>query len=373
MYKLSAKKVLHELVKRAIKTPVNAIKKKSIDIYSNFENTHKLKMKNIYEDMNSFYSYVYILILSDGNFIIYDNSFQKKELKIINGKTFQIQKKIKINYYKSFQYISDIISLKKNEIIFCDAYFRIGYIQFNDEYNIKNIFYKTNKIEKEYYKVNLKYLKNGKILYIGNSSIFKIKKEETIDLSTIYLLTIDRKNNKFILESKINVCRFIFYEIPSKKKYIINFKKDFVSIFNSKNLKLIKDIKFYIYDNMKILNDDYFVQGGDKGVINLYNLDTFELIISVKSNKYYNINNIYLVDKNIFFTNENISGDEINCDENIIKKWEYKEKEKIIKCLGYFYINNKDYLFEMKKIKNKDNIYFFRYSKGFELKEILNE
>ena len=30
MYKLSAKKVLHELVKRAIKTPVNAIKKNQL-------------------------------------------------------------------------------------------------------------------------------------------------------------------------------------------------------------------------------------------------------------------------------------------------------------------------------------------------------
>ena len=111
---------------------------------------------------------------------------------------------------------------------------------------------------------------------------------------------------------------------------------------------------------MKMLNNQYFVQGEDKGTINLYKLDSFELIITVKSNKFYNINNIYVLDKNIFFTYEIISGEETNFDENIIKKWEYNEDENNIKCLGYFSISNENYLFEMKKIKNKDNISIFK-------------
>ena len=354
--------------KAALKAPINAIKKESIDIYSNIKNTHKLKTKVIYEDMKNYYSSVIILILSDGNFMIYDNSFMK--IEIVNGNTFQIQKKININYYGDLKYIVEIISINKNEIIFCDTNFRIGYIKFDDKYNIKNTFCKDFKTKDEYYSVILKYLKNGKIIYIGNKSIFKIKKEDIIDLATMYILKLDKKNSDFILEIKINALKMYFYEIPIKNIYLINIKKDFVSVFKSKNMSLLKNIKFNIYDNMKILNDDYFVQGGEKGIINLYKLDTFELIVTIDSNKYYNIDNIYLVDKNIFFTNEKIS-DELNSERNIIKKWEFNEQEKVIKCLGCFYINNQNYLFEMKKTKNKDNIYLFRYSKGFELIEIL--
>ena len=302
MYKLSAKRFLLELGKAVIKKPLNAIKKKSIDIYSNMNTTHKLKTTKINEDMKNFYSNVIILFLSDGNFIIYDNSFLKNELRIINSKTFQIQKKININYYQDLKNISEMIFLKKNEIIFCDAKFRIGYLQFDDEYKIKNTFYKNFQNKTEYHFVTLKYLKNGKIVYIGNKSILKIKKEDWINLATMYILKIDRKNNDFILESRIETCKSYFYEIPSKHFYLINFKKDFVSFFNSKTLSLIKDIKFNINDHMKMLNDDYFIQGGDNGVINLYKLDTFEVVVTVKSNKFYTINNIYLVDKNIFFT-----------------------------------------------------------------------
>ena len=233
-------------------------------------------------------------------------------------------------------------------------------MQFDDKYNVTNKFYKNFQRKNEFYSVCLKKLKNGKLAYIGNSSIFKMKKEEIIDLATIYLLKIDIKNSDFILESKINALKTYFYEIQSKHVYLINMKKDFISLFNSKNLSLIKNIKFNISDSMKMLNDQYFVQGEDKGTINLYKLDSFELIITVKSNKFYNINNIYVLDKNIFFTYEIISGEETNFDENIIKKWEYNEDENNIKCLGYFSISNENYLFEMKKIKNKDNISIFK-------------
>ena len=70
------------------------------------------------------------------------------------------------------------------------------------------------------------------------------EEKEKIGLTKIYILNFDRKNNDFIMESKINAFDTYFYEIKSKNVYLINPRKDFVSFFNSKNLKTVKNIKF---------------------------------------------------------------------------------------------------------------------------------
>ena len=107
------------------------------------------------------------------------------------------------------------------------------------------------------------------------------EEKEKIGLTKIYILNFDRKNNDFIMESKINAFETYFYEIKSKNVYLINHRKDFVSFFNSKNLKTVKNIKFNFYENMRIINDEYFIQGRnehDKGIFYLYKLDNFELL-----------------------------------------------------------------------------------------------
>ena len=368
MYYFSGKKFLYNLGKALVKAPLESIKNKSIKLYNDVQNiTPKLKTTKIYEDMN--YFFIKILFLDDGNFIVNDNSRLLNKMEIINGKTFKIIKKINIKNYKGLEYISDIISLKKNEIIFCDDYLRIGYILFDKTYKIKNIFFKSYNNENFSLKdAYLKILNNKKIVYMGSKSTFKKSEEESIGITKIYILKLYRNNSDFIMETKINAFKTYFYEIKSKNVYLINNKKDFVGFFNNKSLKVVKNVKFNIYDNMKMINDEYFIQGGKEGQIYLYKLDCFELIKIIISNKIYDIINIFVFEKNIIFTYE-IQPKEYS-GSNYLKKWEFNEQEKDIKCVGHLHLDD-IYLYQMKKIKNENDIFLFHYYDGFRLIEFI--
>ena len=176
------------------------------------------------------------------------------------------------------------------------------------------------------------------------------------------------------MESKINAFDTYFYEIKSKNVYLINHRKDFVSFFNSKNLKTVKNIKFNFYENMRIINNEYFIQGRnehDKGIFYLYKLDNFELIKTVQSNELFDI---FAFDKNIFFI----------CDiqqfkyfdhiefNYIINMWEFNEQEKDIKWLGFLNLENNNRFYEFKKLKNENDMYYLKYQKSFKLIKINN-
>ena len=175
-------------------------------------------------------------------------------------------------------------------------------------------------------------------------------------------MNFNRIKNEIILESKINTFKTYFYEIRNKNEYLINIKKNFVSVVNSKNIRIKKDFVFNFYDNMKLLNDKYFIQGDEEGQIYLYNLHNFKLIKTFYSNKLNDIINIYVYN-NIIFTYET-QRFEFLSDENFVKKWEFNKEEKEIKCLGYFHMDD-NYITKIIKVKDKKDIYLLKFSKGF--------
>ena len=331
-----ADNILFGLVIAAFKTPF-VIKNSTMKLCNNIKNIpNKINTTKIYEKSRQDYgNNLNILFLDNGNIILNDDFLLKDHFQILDGKTFKIINTILLKNHKRLRDITSIISLKKNEILFCDDNFKIGYILFDKKYNAEKTFFKKYITKDGFLKcASLQLLKNKKIVYMGRKSNDDADKEEKekIGLTKIYILNFDRKNNDFIMESKINAFDTYFYEIKSKNVYLINHRKDFVSFFNSKNLKNIKNIKFNFYENMRIINDEYFIQGRnehDKGIFYLYKLDNFELIKTVQSNELFDI---FAFDKNIFFI----------CDiqqfkyfdhiefNYIINMWEFNEQEKEI-------------------------------------------
>ena len=342
------------------------IKNKSSKIYNNIKDkTPKIKTKKLYEEITDYFEDIHLLILEDGNFILNKGT----KFQIINGTTFKIIKKL--DYKSNFEYISDIISLNKNEILFCNGHFNIGYIEMDDNYNIRNSFdklYKNKDGNLNY--ATLKLLQSGKILYMGSKSSYKMGEDKLYGLTKIYIMNFNRVKNELFLESKINAFETYFYEIKNKNEYLINIKNNFVSVVNSKTIRSKKDVEFKIYSNMKLLNDKYFIQGDEEGQIYLYNLDTFQLIKTFYSNKYNDINNIDVYD-NMIFTYETQRLECLN-DENFVKKWEFIEEEKEIKCLGYFEMDN-NYITKIVKVNNKKDICLLEFSNGFRFIKIIEE
>ena len=120
MFKLSGKEFWLNLGKELIKGTATTIKNKSTKIYNNIKNTYpKLKITKLYEDIDEGFRRMHITIL-DGNIVLFNDD---KIMHIINGNTFKIIKKLKTEI--NFRYISDVISLSKDEILFCSGHYRI--------------------------------------------------------------------------------------------------------------------------------------------------------------------------------------------------------------------------------------------------------
>ena len=264
-----------------------------------------------------------------------------------------------------FNNISEAIALNKNEILFCNGYFSIGYIEFDNEYNIKNLYYKNFKNKYFLGSTTLKILKNKKILYMGRKTNY-MKEEENFGLTKIYILHFDTIKKDFVLETKINSFVTFFYEFKTKNEFLLNIKKDFYSIVNSKNIKVKKEFKFNINENIRILNDKYFIQIRKGKEINIFNLENFQLIKSSLSNELDTIQNIYASTNNIFFTLEKHFLEYSEDDNYFIKKWEFNEEKNEIIYLGYIKINEKTKILnKIKRINDKDNIYIIEYDLGF--------
>ena len=217
------------LTKAAFEAPF-VIKNSTMKLYNNIKNIpNKIKTTTIYEKSGQDYgSDLNILFLDNGNIVLNDDFILKDHFQILDGKTFKIINTILIKNYKGLRRITSIISLKNNEIVFCDDNFRIGYILFDKKYNAEKTFFKKY-ITKDYFlrRASLQLLKNKKIVYMGRKSKDNAEEEEEeekkIGLTKIYILNFDRKNNDFIMESKINAFDTYFYEIKSKNVYLINY------------------------------------------------------------------------------------------------------------------------------------------------------
>lgn len=357
MYTLSVKKIFANLVKKTLTDPALKIKNKTSRIFHNIiQNIPTLNIIHLYEYCHNYSEEIKLLILDNGNYLISSDSF--KTMKILDKNTYKIINQIKY----IFESISALISLGKNQILFCDSKFNIGYIEFDNDYNIINTFSKNFYIDDYLNSTSLKLLKNGNIVYMGSRTTCK-KGEEQFGLGRIYFLKFDKINNDLILQKKIKVYNPYFYQIESKNEYLINIKNNFVSVVNSNNFGVKKEFKFDINFNMKLLNDEYFIQS-EQGEIKLYKLDNFELIKSITSNHLNNILRTFVVDKNLFFTFED-QKENIQKGEVFIKKWKFNEEEKNIICLGQLKINN--YLYNIEKIKGSENTYLFLYFGNFKI------
>lgn len=363
------------LAKTAFEVPF-AIKNSTKKLFNNIKNIgNKINTTTIYEKSSSDYgTKINILILDNGNIILNDDFLLKDHFQIVNGKTFKIINNILIKNHQGLRDITSVIAFKKNEIAFCDDNFKIGYILFDEKYKAEKMFFKQYLTKDGFLgNASLRLLKNKKIVYMGKSS--DDNNEAKIGLTRIYILSCDRKNDDFIMESKINAFDTYFYEIKSKNVYLINNIEDFVCFFNSKNLKPVKKIKFNFSKNMKLINDEYFIQGhneDDKGIIYLYKLDNCELIKTVQSNELYNI---FAFDKNLFFICEIQQFQYFDHIEfnYIINMWEFNEKEKDIKRLGFLNFENNNRFYEFKKFKSENDMYFIKYQKSFKLIKINNK
>ena len=362
MYSLSVKKIFANLVRKTLKDPALKIKTKTTQIYNNIvNNVPNLNMTQLYQYCDDCSEDIKILILDNGNYLIISNSF--KTMKILNKNTYNIINTIR--YISYFDSITSLISLGKNQILFCDSKFNIGYIEFDNDYNIINTFSKNFNL---YYYLNsscLKLLKNGNIVYMGSRNTYK-KGEEQFGLGRLYFLKLDKINNSLILENEIKVYNPYIYQIKSRDEYLINIKNNFVSVVNSNNFNVKKEYKFDINFNMKLLNDEYSIQS-EHGEIKLYKLDNFELIKSITSNHSNNILKIFVVDKNLFFTFEGQKADILK-GELFVKKWQFNEEEKDIICLGKLKIDN--LLYNIEKIKGSENIYLFLFTGNFKIIQI---
>ena len=370
MFKVSKKDLFFEIAKAAFVIPALAIKNSSIKLYNNITtNSDKIKTQIVFEEKNE--EIKKILLINDGNLLLFYGDYRLTELKIINGQTYQEIKLIKYNEEK-FSYLQDAIFISKsrNDILFCDGHFTLKYIEFDDNYNIKNTFLKSYE-NKEGYMTStcLTLLKNGKIAYKGSKSSYKHGEDINFGVAKIYILKLDRINKDIILEFKINAFDCLFYEIKSKNEYLVSLKKDYISVINSNNYRTKKTFKFKIYQ-MKILNDKFFIETREKNKLNLYSLDNFQLVKTFLTSKQKEITRIYTFEYYIF-TVEDI---ELEFSEQcFLKIWKFDEVKNEIISQGHFKLDEDIDIRDIIKMKGKDDLFLMKTQEGYRIIKMISK
>ena len=370
MFKVSKKDLFFEIAKAAFVIPALAIKNSSIKLYNNITtNSDKIKTQIVFEEKNE--EIKKILLINDGNLLLFYGDYRLTELKIINGQTYQEIKLIKYNEEK-FSYLQDAIFISKsrNDILFCDGHFTLKYIEFDDNYNIKNTFLKSYE-NKEGYMTStcLTLLKNGKIAYKGSKSSYKHGEDINFGVAKIYILKLDRINKDIILEFKINAFDCLFCEIKSKNEYLVSLKKDYISVINSNNYRTKKTFKFKIYQ-MKILNDKFFIETREKNKLNLYSLDNFQLVKTFLTSKQKEITRIYTFEYYIF-TVEDI---ELEFSEQcFLKIWKFDEVKNEIISQGHFKLDEDIDIRDIIKMKGKDDLFLMKTQEGYRIIKMISK
>jgi len=368
MFKLSKKDLFLEITKAAFIGTALAIKNSSMKLYNNITtNSDKIKTQIAFEEKDD--SISKILLLNDGNLLLFYGNDILTELKIINGQTYQEIKLIKYNE-EEFRYLSDaiLISKNRNDILFCDGDFTLKYIEFDNNYNIKKSFLKSYKNKEGYMNSScLTLLKNGKIVYKGNKSRYKHGEDINFGLVKIYILKLDRINKDIIMEFKINAFNCLFYEIKSKNEYLVSLKKNYISVINSNNYKAKKTFIFNIYQ-MKLLNDKFFIEAGEKNELNLYSLDNFQLVKTFLTSKLKEITRIYTFENNYILTFEDIELE--FSEECFINIWKFDEEKIDIISLGHFKLDKDINIEDIIKIKGKDDLFLMKTSERYRIIKI---
>ena len=369
MFKISKKDLFFEIAKAAFVIPALAIKNSSIKLYNNITtNSDKIKTQIVFEEKDE--EIQKILLLNDGNLLLFYGDYRLTELKIINGQTYQEIKLIKYNEEK-FSYLQDAIFISKsrNDILFCDGHFTLKYIEFDDNYNIKNSFLKSYE-NKEGYMTStcLTLLKNGKIVYKGSKSSYKHGEDIKFGLAKIYILKLDRINKDIILEFKINAFDCLFYEIKSKNEYLVSLKKDYISIINSNNYRTKKIFKFNIYQ-MKLLNDKFFIEAGEKNALNLYSLDNFQIVKKFLTSKLKEITRIYTFENYYILTLEDIKLE--FSEQCFLKIWKFDEDKNEIISQGHFKLDEDIDIEDIIKMKGKKDLFLMKTPEGYRIIKIL--
>lgn len=347
-----------------------AIKDSSIKLYNNIiTNSDKIRTKILFEEKDD-EDISQIILLNDGNFLLFNGKSDKlTEMKIINGQTYQKIKLIEYNE-EEFRFLNDaiLVSKNRNDILFCNGHFTLKYIEFDDNYNIKNSFFKSYKNKEGYMNSScLTLLKNEKIVYKGSKSSYKIGEDINFGLGKIYILKLDRINKDIIMEFKINVFKDIFYEIKSKNEYLVNLQKGYVSVINSNNYRTKKTFKFNIYE-MKLINDKFFIEAGEKNELNLYSLDDFQLVKTFLTNKLNEISRIYTFENCFILTFESFELE--FSSEEYIKIWKFNEEKNDIISLGHFKLDKEINIQDIIKIKGKEDLYLMKLYTGYRIIKI---
>ena len=369
MFKLSKKDLFFEITKAAFIGTALAIKNSSMKLYNNITtNSEKIKTQTVFEEKDDRISK--ILLLNDGNLLLFYGKDSLTELKIIDGQTYQEIKLIKYNE-EEFRFLDDaiLISKSRNDILFCDGHFSLKYIEFDDNYNIKNSFLKSYK-NREGYMISccLTLLKNGKIVYKGSKSCYKHDEDINFGLAKIYILKLDKINKDIIMEFKINAFNCLFYEIKSKNEYLVSLKKDYISIINSNNYRTKKIFKFNIYQ-MKLLNDKFFIEAGEKNALNLYSLDNFQIVKKFLTSKLKEITRIYTFENYYILTLEDIKLE--FSEECFIKIWKFDEEKNEIISQGHFKLDEDIDIEDIIKMKGKKDLFLMKTPEGYRIIKIL--
>lgn len=355
-------------VKETLFAPAIALKNGSIKLFNNIITmSDKIKAKTIFkeedEDIHK------ILLLNNGNLLLFYGDTNLTQLRIIDGQTYQEIKLIEYNE-EEFRFLEDaiLISKNRNDILFCDGHFTLKYFELDENYNIKNSFLKSYKNKEGHMNYSsLTLLKNGKIVYKGSRSSYKHGENFSFGLTKIYILKLDRINKDITMEFKINAFDCYFYEIKSKNEYLVNLKKNYVSVINSNNYRTKKIIKFNI-EEMKVLNDKYFIQPGEKNELNLYSLDDFQLVKTFLTNKLNEIATIYIFE-NLIMTYEFIEL-EFSSEECFIKIWNYDEEKNEIISLGHFKLDKDIEIKDVIKMKGKEDLFLMKFLEGYRITKI---
>ena len=323
-----------------------------------------------------------IFFLKDGNngklLLIYPSIFE-----IRNSDTFELIKEVSLEMSQIKKNFSKAILYSNDEIIICDKKYNIEYIKLDNEYNIINLIfshiskYNINDklLEKKAYDVYLKCLKAKKFAYITQVSIEYLWKihYSAVQLSEIYILSLNKNTNQIISEMKIKAYDAFLYEAKSRNEYLIYFKSNNIFVLNSKNFKIKKNYPFpshsipirmfYYYC---IVNDNYLLEHNyNKKELNLFNLTNFNKIKTFKANEDFKI---FHLKKNIFIISEYQR--KFIKSKEIIKICQFDEKNEDIISLKKFYFHEysdkiiskgNNYLDCIRKVKGSENLYFIKF------------
>lgn len=226
--------------------------------------------------------------------------------------------------------------ISSNIFIICDIIYKIRILQLDKDYNI-------NKLNSKIFISNLseiksshfEYLNNKKIAFIVEISvnIFSPKKYE------IYILKVDEINLEIHLLTKIISGSDIIYKFKNQNKYLLIFKRPYISIVNSINFKINKKFEIPYNTDIQINNDKFLIIDKD-----IKRLENFKKITSFEQTNN-NIKKIFAFENNIFFSLE------LNLlfSTPFLRKWKFNEDKKKLVLLG-----NLDYTKAFSTIYNKN-------------------